>query len=269
MSKPKKSIIEVRGAAITILSQQEDDFISLNLTGVDPKVNAQLPLHDAAVGFRPKMNCATGAKLHVGNPYLWNIDLENFFPSIRLPQAQKVFADVGYKPEVAGFLAQICCLNSRLPQGAPTSPAIANIVFKPADEKLDALAKQANLVYSRYADDLSFSGKKPIPAEFRKRVFNLIEAHSFRVNHIKSRLTGPCARREVTGLTVNAGVSIPRKRRRELRAFFHQVSKNPAAYSGKKAQAIGYAAWAFDYHKAEGKAYLEIAYSIPDQLTVI
>src|ERR1035437_8448015 len=225
----------------------------------------QISLHNAAVGFRPGMNCAIGAQRHVGNPFLWNIDLKDFFPSIRLLQVQKVFADAGYKPEVAGFLAQICCLGSRLPQGAPTSPAIANIVFTPADEKLDALAKQTDLVYSRYADDLSFSGKKPIPEEFRKQVFTLIEAYSFRVNHAKSRLVGPCARREVTGLTVNAGVSIPRKRRRALRAFFHQVGKNPAAYSANKAQAIGYAAWAFDYHHAEGKAYLEIAHSIPDQ----
>jgi retron-type reverse transcriptase len=225
----------------------------------------QIPLHEAAVGFRPKMNCATGARRHVGNRFLWNIDLEDFFPSIRLLQVERVFADVGYKPEVAGFLAQICCLDSRLPQGAPTSPAIANILFTPVDEKLDALSKEAELMYSRYADDLSFSGNKLIPAEFRKKVLTLIKAHGFRVNHSKSRLIGPGARREVTGLTVNASVSIPRKRRRKLRAFFHQVSKNPLAFSDQKAQAIGYAAWAFDYHEAEGKAYLEIAHKIPDQ----
>lgn len=75
---------------------------------------------------------------------------------------------------------------------------------------------------------------------------------------------GPRARREVTGLTVNKSVSVQRKRRRELRAYFHQIGLNPADFSNQKQKALGYAAWIFGHHKSEGRAYLENAHSIPD-----
>lgn len=224
----------------------------------------QVPLHEAVVGFRPKLNCSTGALRHVGRPYLWNIDLKDFFPTVKLKQVQAVFAQIGYASETAFLLARLCCLDGRLPQGAPTSPALANIVFTPADRKLDALAQAAGLVYSRYADDLSFSGVLLIPEAFRREVFSVITAHGFKVNQTKSRLMGPRARREVTGLTVNKSVSVQRKRRRELRAFFHQIRLNPGNFSNQKQKALGYAAWIFGHHEAEGRAYLEIAHSIPD-----
>jgi len=75
---------------------------------------------------------------------------------------------------------------------------------------------------------------------------------------------GPKVRREVTGLTVNKVVSVPRKRRRALRAYFHQIEQNPSAFTKQKQKAIGYAAWIFSYHKAEGSNYLSVAHSIPD-----
>lgn len=224
----------------------------------------QIPLHPAAVGFRPKMNCAVGAHRHVGRPYLWNIDLKDFFPSIKFPRANQAFTQAGYRPEVASFLAQLCCLNGSLPQGAPTSPALANIVFTPVDEQIDIFAKKTGLIYSRYADDLSFSSQALISKDFRTKVFAIVESHSFRVNHAKSRLMGPRARREVTGLTVNQIVSVPRKRRRELRAYFHQITQKPDDYSPVKNKALGYASWIFDHHESEGRRYLEIAHSIPE-----
>jgi RNA-directed DNA polymerase len=225
----------------------------------------RIPLHPAAVGFRPKMNCATGAERHVKARYLWNIDLKDFFPSITRSRAIKVFTDVGYQPDVASFLAQLCCLNDKLPQGAPTSPALSNIIFTPADEEIANLAEAAGLTYSRYADDLSFSGQSPIPEEFRGRILAVVKAHNFNVNNAKTRLMGPRTRREVTGLTVNEKISVPRKRRRQLRSYFHKIRLNPAAYSPDKEKALGYAAWIFGHHKGEGQTYLSIARSIPEQ----
>ena len=224
----------------------------------------QVMLHKAAVGFRPKMNCSTGAERHVGRPYLWNIDLKDFFPTVTFKQVQAVFAQIGYQNETAFFLARLCCLDDRLPQGAPTSPALANIIFTPVDRKLHALAKTAGLVYSRYADDLSFSRKRLIPEGFRREIFSIIAEHGFKVNRSKSRLMGPRARREVTGLTVNQTVSVQRKRRRELRAYFHRISLDPESFSSQKPKALGCAAWIFGHHQSEGRAYLEIAHSIPD-----
>jgi RNA-directed DNA polymerase len=224
----------------------------------------QIPLHEAIVGFRPKMNCAVGARRHVGRPFLWNIDLKNFFPTITFDQVNSVFSSIGYRPEVTFVLARLCCLSGRLPQGAPTSPALANVVFSPADESIDGLSKQIGVVYSRYADDLSFSGMTCIPQDFRREIRRIVEALGFHVNDAKTRLMGPRTRREVTGLTVNQAVSIPRKRRRALRALFHQVSINPAAFSGDKIRLLGYAAWVFGYHAEEGRRYLATARLIPD-----
>jgi retron-type reverse transcriptase len=224
----------------------------------------QFPLHPAAVGFRPHMNCATGAVRHIQARYLWNVDLKDFFPSITRSQVNQVFIQAGYQEDVAFFLSALCCLNSRLPQGAPTSPALANIIFTPADGEIDKLAKEAGLTYSRYADDLSFSSQTPIPSEFRAKTLAVVEAHNFRVNHAKSRLMGPRTRREVTGLTVNEKVTVARKRRRELRAYFHKISLDPAGFSADKNKALGYAAWISGHHEGEGKRYLAIAHKIPE-----
>jgi len=98
---------------------------------------SQVAPHDAACGFRRGFNCAYGAYRHVGRPYLWNIDLANFFPTITKAQVTQVFRNIGYPDSAAFFLSGLCCLEHRLPQGAPTSPALANLVTIPMDAKLD------------------------------------------------------------------------------------------------------------------------------------
>lgn len=224
-----------------------------------------LNLHDAACGFRRGYSCATGAKRHLQRPYLWNIDLENFFPSISKARVTEAFASMGYSPVASTLLASLCCLEERLPQGAPTSPALANFICTPLDGQIEDLASKAGLVYTRYADDLSFSGLKPITQEFRREAMQLIRAAGFQINPNKTRLMGPKCCRQVTGLTVNERISIPREKRRQLRACFHNIKKDPAACVPEKERLVGLAAWVFEHHPAEGKLYLEIAHLIPNE----
>ncbi len=224
-----------------------------------------LALHEAACGFRRGFSCATGAKRHLQRPFLWNIDLKDFFPNIAEGRVRGTFLGMGYSPGASSLLASLCCLEERLPQGAPTSPALANIIFTPTDGRIAELADTASVVYSRYADDLSFSSRELITQEFRRAVTQTICEAGFQINPNKSRLMGPKCRRQVTGLTVNERLSIPRARRRELRAWFHKVQKAPAAFVHEKDRLIGYAAWVFEHHALEGKKYLKIAHSIPNK----
>ena len=97
---------------------------------------------------------------------------------------------------------------------------------------------------------------------FMKSVRGCVLKHDFEINERKTRLMGPKCHHEVTGLTVNEKVSIPRYRRRQLRAMFHQIELNPAKFERTKQVAIGFASWVNDYHEA-GKSYLDLAHSIP------
>lgn len=227
-------------------------------------VLSQIPVSRSAVGFVKGRGCRYGAKRHVKHRYLWNIDLKDFFPSVRFEQVEAIFTEIGFMAPAARFLSRLCCLDGKLPQGAPTSPAISNLVFLKLDQLLAEKTKKLKITYSRYADDLSFSGNLPIPSAFRHDVQTLLERHGFRINTQKERLIGPKARREVTGLTVNEKVSVPRKRRREVRAYFHRVGLMPHNFTAEKAKAIGLAAWIIGYHPDEGRRYMEVARSIPD-----
>jgi retron-type reverse transcriptase len=194
---------------------------------------------------------------------LWNIDLKDFFPSIPKKRVTAAFEGMGYPFVAAYFLAGLCCLRGSLPQGAPTSPALSNIIFNKVDIALSELVDGKNIIYTRYADDLSFSGMKPIPVSFQRQVIRLLKTNGYFVQLKKSRLMGPAMRREVTGLTINEKVSLPRVRRRKLRAYFHDISLNPAAHSKKRTEALGFASWVKNHHPSEGRYYMEIALGIP------
>ncbi len=224
---------------------------------------SQVQPHAAACGFRRGLNCSAGARRHVGRPYIWNIDLADFFPTITKTQVITVFLEIGYPEQAAYFLAGLCCLDRRLPQGAPTSPALANLVAARLDTALTTAAQSFDLVYTRYADDMTFSSSALISPTFQDQVVQIIVNHGFHIQATKTRLMGPAVRREVTGLTVNHQVAIPRHRRRQLRAYFHRISRSPEQFAAERNRALGYARWVYDYHPAEGAKALQVVAQIP------
>jgi len=194
-----------------------------------------LKLHPSAVGFRRELSVRNGAERHVGRKFAWNIDLKDFFPSITKKSVLILFEKIGFPKKSAFFLSGLCCLQERLPQGAPTSPAISNLIFYGADESIFREAKKHSIIYTRYADDLSFSSDQPIQPSFQKAVLEIVKLSGFRINSEKSRLMGPRCRREVTGLTVNQKVSVPRETRRNLRARFHPcIAQSTKVCEGKR-----------------------------------
>ena len=199
---------------------------------------------DVAMGFVRNRSVVTNAQVHLCQNFVYNIDLKDFFPSIT---SGRLFKRLMAKPfslnsEVAGMISDLCCYQKGdckvLPQGAPTSPTITNIICERLDYKLNRLAKAYGLKYTRYADDITFSGMRNVFAEdgkFCTSMRNIIEnEEGFKINSDKTRLCHRRMRQEVTGLTVNAKTNVSRKYIKQLRPLIH----NWEAKGYSEAQAI-------------------------------
>lgn len=196
----------------------------------DPKV--------CAYGFIEGRNNVGNAGRHVNKRLVFNIDLKDFFSQIHFGRVRGMLMNKPYciKEEAATTIAQIACFNGRLPQGAPSSPIITNMISAPLDNALMRLAKKANCIYTRYADDITFSTFKP---EFDKSIVSIekgtvligedleriLKKHSFEVNPNKITLRSRIYRQEVTGLTVNEFTNLRRNYIKQLRAIIHSCEK--------------------------------------------
>ena len=176
-------------------------------------------------GFVPGRNIVQNAEFHFGAKHILNVDIKDFFPSITIDQVKKIFLEFGYSEDVSNMLSQICCLKNRVPQGAPTSPALGNLVFKDLDHKLTFLSDSRGLKYSRYADDLTFSSTEWIDDSFLYEVTNIINIAGFQVNRKKTRFAGPQDRLEVTGVVINNKIQPSRKWRKRVRAILNRYRK--------------------------------------------
>ena len=153
------------------------------------------------------------------------MDMKDFFPSISINWVTQVFKDIGYTNDVAFDLASICCLEDNLPQGAPTSPALSNIVVSHMDKRLYKLCQKYGYKYTRYADDIAISGKY-ISASFIDIVTCIVEECGFTVNKKKTRLYSEKGNKIITGISLsNHDVRIPRGYRRELGQAIYYILK--------------------------------------------
>lgn len=182
-------------------------------------------LHDACHGFRKNRSIVTNASKHLGGEVLLKMDLESFFPSIPISWVMKTFLDMGYAQNVAYYLSALCCYDRKLAQGAATSPALANIVCKKLDSRLQKLADKSGITYTRYADDLTFSGAY-INDGFSMLVTDIVRDYGLSVNQEKTRLKIKNGSRVVTGISIQSGkVSIPLKYKRKIRNEFFFIDK--------------------------------------------
>ncbi len=185
----------------------------------------KIPINQAAHGFTPNKSIITNAKLHTGKKALLKMDLKDFFPSIKINRIINLFHKLGYPINISYYLASLCCLNDSLPQGAPTSPYLSNIISKNLDNRLLKFSKKFELYYSRYADDITFSGND-IPAKFITYISDIIHSESFTVNKSKTRLYKGKSKRIVTGISVSENsIKLPRKYKRELKKDLYYIIK--------------------------------------------
>ncbi len=248
------------------------------------KVLSRVPVHDAAHGFVPGRSTVTNAQRHLGAKLLLKFDLTDFFPTIHYYRVLGLFASLGYvvddarfhtdddATQVAPTLARLCCYtpdpeawgSAVMPQGAPTSPALSNLVCRRLDARLEGLAKRNEGVYTRYADDLTFSfkGDGLNVGRFRWWVDQVCHQEGFFVNQKKFRVIRASQRQVVTGLVVNDTLRVPREERRRFRAILFncktkgiesQARGNPKFTSWLR----GYASYIHMVHPEEGAALLE------------
>ncbi len=227
------------------------------------QILAKLPAEPTAHGFLVGRSILTNAQPHAGRAVVVNLDLEGFFPGIGFPRVRKVFERVGYSPAVATILALLCTESPRktvifegttyhvatgprgLPQGACTSPALSNQVARRLDRRLAGLAAKLGLTYTRYADDLTFSGDEGLEGRtgyLMARVRHIARDEGFTVNESKTRVLRRSTAQMVTGLVVNDRPGVRRSEVRRLRAILHRA-RTEGLERQNRANRPDFAAW--------------------------
>tara|TARA_B100000614_G_scaffold251585_1_gene263328 strand:+ start:1069 stop:2202 length:1134 start_codon:yes stop_codon:yes gene_type:complete len=228
----------------------------------------QVPVHKASFAFAPGSSIFGCAARHCGAHWLIKMDITGFFESVSEIQAYRCFEELGYQPLVAFELARIVTVGplgqsprhsdpvwkvrefnaaipsysasalGYLPQGAPTSPMLSNIVMKPVDKKIESAAREAGLIYTRYSDDLTFSTPakefgRPAATDFVHTISQILAAAGFRPQQRKTRLIPPGSRKIVLGLNVEGDTPRLRKEFKDkLRLHLHFLSEfGPAEHA--------------------------------------
>lgn len=186
---------------------------------------SQLPVSPYAHGFEERRSIKTNALIHAEHKYAFCLDIKDYFPSIPRQSVADEFQKAGYTTSASSALADLCCYNGALPQGAPTSPRLSNIICRQLDVQLAEIAEKYDAVYTRYADDITFSADRPI-AESLSVVSELLAQNGFAVNKRKTRIYGPGQPKEITGLIVQNGtVRVPKAFKRALKQEIYYCKK--------------------------------------------
>lgn len=186
---------------------------------------AEVPLHPCATGFRPGYSIKENANPHVGKPVVVNVDISGFFQNTSLAIVRSAIGKSVPKQMSQSarlLLFDICTRQGGLPTGAPTSPAIANIGLIHFDNAISKACDRHGITYTRYADDLTFSGQDP--GKILPYVEEWLARFGYALDRKKTNFFRRGRRQVVTGLVVNDKVSVPRSMRRKLRAAVHNFN---------------------------------------------
>lgn len=207
-----------RSGGYRMISAPKKELKSIHHT-IYHKILSEQQLHPAATGFRPNMSIVANARLHLGHRQLLKTDIHDFFGSIRKRYVTRAFKGMGYEPDVAKVLAALCCKSGGLPQGAPTSPALSNLVAAEMDRKLTALSESEGLTYTRYADDMVFSGDVLPFDKLLPRIKEIVADEKLTLNNKKTSFLDESSRKIITGVSISSGVklTIPKRLKREIR----------------------------------------------------
>lgn len=210
----------------------------------------QIDLHEAAHGFCRGRSIVTNAEPHVGADVVINLDLQDFFPSISYKRVKGLFISLDYSEAAATIFGLICtdaaveaveldgktyyvALGDRhLPQGAPSSPAITNLICRRLDLRLTKMAASLGFVYTRYADDLTFSAS----GENLRQICNVLKRteaisthEGFTIHPQKTRVLHKSQHQEVTGIVVNEKLNVDRETLKRFRATLFHIEKDGLA----------------------------------------
>lgn len=227
---------------------------------LDKLLVSKLPVSEHAHGFVKGRSIATNARAHVGKPMVAKFDIKDCFPTLHIGRVRGLFLALGYGYPVAAALAVVMTEAPRqrveaegklyhtptgprvCVQGAPTSPGLCNAILLRLDRRLAGLAKKRSLAYTRYADDLTFSGDEAEVKKLLGIVPKIAAEEGFEINAAKTRLMRQSGRQAVTGVIVNKDMGLSRKTRRKLRAALHhqRAGKSDPSKAASLAGKLGY-----------------------------
>lgn len=194
------------------------------------------PVH----GFVAERSVKTNALAHLHRRFVINIDLKDFFPTISQTRVEGMLSSLGIDARVAKVVAWICCNKGHLPQGAPSSPVLSNMICFRLDKRLMSIAKEARCIYTRYADDITFSSYQPpttlfevtLPPAgrfsvdlFTPKLRDVFQQNGFALNPDKVHYADRYSRRIVTGLKINEFLNVDRRYVRNIRAALYSIEK--------------------------------------------
>ena len=189
------------------------------------KMLYSLPVSEYAKAYLPKARLTDNALPHMGKEKILKLDIKGFFDNIDTDMVCSVFSRLGFESAATSLLANICTLEGCLPQGAPTSPYIANLVMTYFDDRVGSYCKEKNIAYTRYCDDMTFSGSFDEKA-LEEYVEHLLCRQGFELNRKKTVCVSASQQQRVTGIVVNEKMQISSAERRKIRQEVYYLSKN-------------------------------------------
>jgi retron-type reverse transcriptase len=231
--------VKKKSGGFRLITTPRNRSFMMILSAVNALLKAMYTPSDYAMGFTEGRSVVSNASIHKGQNYVFNIDLKDFFPSIEQPRVWKrlQLAPFNFPETIASLIAGLCSMKEMrthdnelqetfyvLPQGAPPSPIITNMICDTLDRRLAGLAKRFGLRYSRYADDITFSSMHHVyqkDGEFRKELRRIISDQHFIINENKTRLQKKGARQEVTGIIVSDKLNVTQKYVRDIRNILY------------------------------------------------
>lgn len=177
-----------------------------------------------AKAYKRKVSIVENLKFHPKQPKVFTLDLKDFFPSIKTNSVEQIFKSLGYSDLISNLLAKLCTKDNSLPQGAPTSPYISNLYFLPADNQISEFCKVHSIRYTRYADDLTFSGDFDENSVLNF-VSDVVKKLDLVIHPEKVKLMTPNQRQTVTGIVVNQKPQVVFHKRNKVRQEIYYIKK--------------------------------------------
>lgn len=213
----KRIVIKKKNGKDRIL-YSPDDVLKFYQTKILREILYKLPVSQYATAYVKGRNLSENASVHVSKKFILKLDITDFFAGITSDRVYSAVFNTRYFPKFIGYiLTSLCCRNYSLPQGAPTSPAISNIVMRNFDCYIGSWCEKHAIHYTRYCDDLTFSSDKPLFHVYKKAE-SFLEKMGFQLNESKTHFAVESGRQCVTGLIVNEKLSVPAEYKRKLRA---------------------------------------------------
>ena len=221
----KHAVIKKRSGGNRLLQMPNDKTKRVQRLLLD-KLIGRYKTHASCCGFSKGLSIIDNARPHVGRETLIKLDIQDFFPNTKVDRIREFFCKTGWTDDAADVLTKLVVFDEGLPQGAPTSPAVSNVVNCFMDLRLDALAKKYGMTYTRYADDLTFSSEIYSRKDVHKilRITGVIlKSCGYSLNKKKKRIIRKHRRQSVTGIVVNERLNIARPTRRWLSSVHHRL----------------------------------------------